>query len=52
LSALFLISQIGIEDIKASTHKGCKTWNASFSPLEIGKQWCYGQLEKIAPVTA
>jgi RRXRR protein len=51
LSLIFPICAIGIEDIKAIAKKGCKTWNASFSPLEVGKQWCYSQLEKIAPVT-
>ena len=33
------------------TKRGCKTWNTSFSPLEVGKLWCYSELEKIAPVT-
>jgi hypothetical protein len=51
-AAIFPISRIGIEDIKAVTKKGCKRWNTSFSPLEVGKYWCYSELEKIAPVTA
>ncbi|MGB3557008.1 MAG: RRXRR domain-containing protein [Geitlerinemataceae cyanobacterium] len=51
LAAIFPISNIGIEDVKATTKKGCLKWNTSFSPLEVGKQWCYGELEKIAPVT-
>lgn len=51
LAAIFPVSHIGIEDITATTKKGCKTWNASFSPLEVGKQWCYSELEKIAPLT-
>ena len=49
--AIFPISSIGIEDIKASAKKGCQKWNKSFSPLEIGKKWCYSELERIAPVT-
>ena len=49
--AIFPISSIGIEDIKASTKKGCHKWNKSFSPLEVGKKWCYSELEIIAPVT-
>ena len=49
--AIFPISSIGIEDIKASTKKGCHKWNKSFSPLEVGKKWCYSELERIAPVT-
>ena len=32
-AAIFPISNIGIEDVKAETRKGCKTWNTSFSPL-------------------
>jgi hypothetical protein len=51
-AAIFPISHIGIEDIKAETRKGCKTWNSSFSPLEVGKQWCYSELRKIADFTA
>lgn len=49
--AIFPISSIGIEDVKAITKKGCPKWNRSFSPLEVGKKWCYCELEKIAPVT-
>jgi hypothetical protein len=48
---IFPLSGIGIEDVKALTKKGCHTWNTSFSPLEIGKKWCYSELERIAPVT-
>lgn len=51
LSSMFPISHIGIEDVKAITKKGCKRWNTLFSPLEVGKRWCYSELEKIAPVT-
>lgn len=51
-AAIFPISHIGIEDIKATTKKGCKTWNASFSPLEVGKQWCYSELRQIAELIA
>ena len=49
--ALFPISNIGIEDIKAVAKKGGRKWNKSFSTLEVGKNWCYSQLEIIAPVT-
>lgn len=51
-AAIFPISHIGIEDIKASTKKGCRTWNLSFSPLQIGKEWCYSSLRQIANLTA
>ena len=50
-AVIYPISHIGIEDIKATTKKSCKKWNRSFSPLEVGKKWCYSELEKIAPVT-
>ena len=49
--AIFPISHIGIEDIKAITKKGCRKWNSSFSPLEVGKQWCYSELSQIADFT-
>jgi RRXRR protein len=50
-AAIFPISHIGIEDIKAATKKGCRKWNASFSPLEVGKQWCYSELRQIGDLT-
>ena len=40
-----------VEDIKATTRKTRskkkRGWNASFSPLEVGKQWFYEQLGKL-----
>ncbi len=50
-ATIFPISSIGIEDVKAIAKKGCTKWNTSFSPLEVGKKWCYSELERIAPVT-
>ena len=51
LQKMFPISSFVVEDLKAQTKKGKKRWNISFSPLEIGKQWFYKELEeKIAPV--
>lgn len=49
LSSLFPISGFVVEDIKART-KGQRRWDASFSPLEVGKHWFYEELAKIAPV--
>lgn len=49
LSKLFPITRF-VEDIKAKTKKGQQSWNGSFSPLEVGKQWFYTELSKIAPV--
>lgn len=51
LDSIFPITAIGIEDVKATTRKGCRRWNSSFSPLEVGKQWCYSELRQIAELT-
>jgi RRXRR protein len=50
LARYYPISAIVIEDIKATTRPGKRRWNTSFSPLEVGKAWCYGELAKIAPM--
>ena len=50
LEKMFPITDFVVEDIKASTKKNAKRWNLSFSPLEVGKQWFYYQLNRIAPV--
>ena len=46
LSKIYPISHVVVEDIKAWTRKGSKRWNSSFSPLEVGKQWFYDEIEK------
>ncbi len=52
LCQLFPVTGFVVEDIKASTHPGPGgRWNRSFSPLEVGKLWCYTMLHKLAPVT-
>lgn len=43
----FPIRHFIVEDIKARTWKNAKKWNISFSPLEVGKQWFYSELEKL-----
>jgi hypothetical protein len=50
LARYYPISVIVVEDIKAKARPGQRRWNTSFSPLEVGKHWCYGELEKMAPV--
>jgi len=35
------------EDVKATTRKNQRRWNRNFSPLEVGKQYFYSELEKI-----
>lgn len=51
VAGILPITHIGIEDIKATTWKGASQYNTSFSPLEVGKQWAYQELSRIAPVT-
>jgi hypothetical protein len=50
LGGLFPVSYFVVEDIKAKAKKGCRKWNRSFSPLEVGKKWFYEKLEKMAPL--
>ena len=46
LSNLYPITDVCVEDIKARTKPYEKQWNQSFSPLEIGKQWFYTEIQK------
>lgn len=48
LNSLFPVSIFVVEDIKAKTSKGARKYNVMFSPLEVGKQWFYQQLQQIA----
>ena len=48
LSKIYPITVFVVEDIKARTWGG--KWGKIFSPLQVGKDWFYSQLEKIAPV--
>ena len=51
LSKIYPITVFVVEDIKAVTWKGKKgIRNQIFSPLQVGKDWFYHELEKIAPV--
>jgi len=47
LRRLFPISDVVVENIAAQT-KGKRRWDVRFSPLEIGKQWFYGEVRKLA----
>ena len=49
LCSLYPITAFVVEDIKA-TSKGKRHWDRSFSPLEVGKQWFYTELGRLAPV--
>ena len=46
LSKLYPITYVCVEDIKARSIARAKKWNQSFSPLEVGKQWFYTEIEK------
>lgn len=51
LSKIYPITVFVVEDIKAVTWKGKKgIRNRIFSPLQVGKDWFYSQLEFLAPV--
>jgi hypothetical protein len=50
LKKIFPITDFVVEDISATTKKGKRRWNVSFSPLEVGKRWFYAELEKIGTV--
>ena len=49
LSKLFPVECFVVEDIKAKT-TGKRRWDASFSPLEVGKVWFYSELRKFGQV--
>jgi hypothetical protein len=51
LCQMFPVSRFVVEDIAAVTKKGQRRWNKSFSTLEVGKNWFYEQLGKLAPVS-
>jgi hypothetical protein len=46
---MYPIAAFVVEDIKALT-QGKRRWDASFSPLQVGKMWLYGALGQLAPV--
>jgi RRXRR protein len=50
LNRYYPIRAFVVEDIEAVSKAGKRAWNQSFSPLEVGKQWFYGELRKIAHV--
>jgi hypothetical protein len=46
LAKIIPITEFVVEDIKAKT-RGQRRWDVMFSPLQVGKQWFYDQLERI-----
>jgi hypothetical protein len=49
LAKLYPITCFVVEDIKAHCFGG-RRWNCSFSPLQVGKEWFYKELSKLARV--
>ena len=47
LQKILPITHINVEDIKAIAKEGKEKWNKSFSPLEVGKNWFYSEVEKL-----
>ena len=50
LSKLYPVTHVCVENIKARTIQRAKKWNQSFSPLEVGKNWFYSEIEKRWPL--
>lgn len=51
LARYYPVNIFVVEDVKAESYKGQgKQWNRNFSPIQVGKDWLYWQLGKIAPV--
>jgi hypothetical protein len=48
LSKIYPITVFVVEDIKATSWGG--KWGKTFSPLQVGKEWFYFQLQILAPV--
>lgn len=45
-SRVYPINIVSFEDIRAQSIKGARQWNKNFSPLEVGKNWFYSEVEK------
>jgi hypothetical protein len=48
LSKIYPITVFVVEDIKSISWGG--QWGKTFSPIQVGKDWFYSQLKKLAPV--
>lgn len=46
LSQMFPVTHVCVEDIKAGSRQGQRRWNASFNPLQVGKDWFYRQVSE------
>ena len=47
LMKIIPISDAVVEDVAAVTKKGQRKWNSNFSPIEVGKEWFYDQIQKL-----
>lgn len=50
LRKVFPLTDWVVEDVAAQTKQGKRRWNASFSPLKVGKRWFYTFLAKLGNV--
>ena len=50
IATLYPVDAVIIEDIEAGTRPGRRRWNASFSPLEVGKAWFYDRISERWPL--
>ena len=48
LCQLYPVTRVCVEDIRAGSRQGQRRWNASFNPLQVGKEWFYTELFKRA----
>jgi hypothetical protein len=46
IKKMFPITEVIVEDIKAKT-TGKRRWDKSFSPLQVGKNWFYDQIDNL-----
>jgi hypothetical protein len=47
LSKVIPISDVVVEDVRASPKKHARRWNVNFSPIEVGKQWFYQSIKDL-----
>lgn len=46
LARMYPVTHVCVEDIKAGSRPRQRRWNASFNPLQVGKQWFYSQVSE------
>ena len=48
LIKIYPVSNIIVEDVNAESKKSIRNWNKNFSSIQVGKNWFYSELKKIA----